>query len=171
MPYSPPSVPDEVAVQVLDTGVLEVTKAPREAIVTAGTLRAGTVGRLSADDDAYYQVNSTISGTRRTSWYGGFAGVSNDLGDIRITYKGKNSASCSQSVDVFRWTDLTWVPLSQRSVGTTEVNLADLVPGGTASDYVSGDSGLGEVRVRVGCTRSSNFYSSADLLRIAYALP
>jgi hypothetical protein len=160
---APPSAPDEVAVRVLDMGPLNVTKAPREAIVSAGTLRAGTVGRLSADDNAYYQVNSTQSGTRRTSWFGRFAGVSNDLGDLRITYKGKNSASCSQTVDVFRWTDLTWVQLSQRSVGTTEVNLADLVPSGAASDYVSGASGLGEVRVRVGCTRSSSsFYSSAE---------
>jgi hypothetical protein len=75
-------------------------------------------------------------------------------------------------VDVFRWTDSTWVQLSQRSVGTTEVNLADLAPSGAASDYVSGTSGLGEVRVRVGCTRgSSSFYSSADLMRIAYELP
>jgi hypothetical protein len=169
---APPSVPDEVAVQVLDTGALEETKAPREAIVSAGTLRAGTVGRLSADDNAYYQVNSTTSATRRTSWFGRFADVSNDLGNLRITYKGKNSASCSQTVDVFRWTDSTWVPLSQRSVGTTEVNLADLAPSGAASDYVSGDSGLGEVRVRVSCTRSSSsFYSSADLMRIAYQLP
>jgi hypothetical protein len=75
-------------------------------------------------------------------------------------------------VDVFRWTDSTWVPLSQLSVGTTEVNLADLAPSGAVSDYVSGTSGLGEVRVRVGCTRSSSsFYASADLLRIAYELP
>jgi hypothetical protein len=169
---APPSAPDEVAVQVLDTGVLEVTKAPREAMVMTGTLRAGIVGRLSADDNAYYQVNSTQSGTRRTSWFGRFAGVSNDLIDLRITYKGKNSASCSQTVNVFRWTDSTWVQLSQRSVGTTEVNLADLAPSGAASDYVSGASGLGEVEVRVGCTRSSpSFYSSADLLRINYELP
>jgi hypothetical protein len=169
---APPSAPDEVAVRDLDTGPLNATKAPREAIVSAGTLRAGTVGRLSADDNAYYQVNSTQSGTRSTSWFGSFAGVANDLGDLRITYKGKNSASCTQTVDVFRWTDSTWVQLSQRSVGTTEVNLADLAPSGAASDYVSGTSGLGEVRVRVGCTRgSSSFYSSADLMRIAYELP
>jgi len=169
---APPSAPDEVAVQVLDTGVLEVSKAPREAIVSAGTLRAGTVGRLRADDDAYYQVNSTTSGTRRTSWFARFAGVSNDLDDLLITYKGKNSASCSQTVDVFRWTDATWVPLSQRLVGTTEIRLANLAPSGAASDYVSGASGLGEVRVRLSCTNSSSsFYSSADLLRIAYELP
>ena len=110
--------------------------------MAAGTLRAGTVGRLRADDNAYYEVNSTTSGTRRTSWFGRFAGVSNVLGDLRITYKGKNSASCSQTVDVYRWTSSTWVPLDQRSVGTTEVNLANLVPSGAASDYVSGASGL-----------------------------
>ena len=102
-----PSAPDEVAIRVLDTGPLDVAKAPREAIVTAGALRAGSVGRLRADDNAYYEVNSTPSGTRRTSWFGRFAGVSNALGDLRITYKGKNSASCSQTVDVYRWTSST----------------------------------------------------------------
>ena len=169
---APPSAPDEVSIRVLDTGPLNVTKSPREAIVSTGKPRAGTAGRLRADDNAYYQVNSTQSSTRTTSWYGRFAGVSKDLGDLRITYKGKNSASCSQIVDVYRWVDSTWVPLSQRSVGMTEVRLANLVPVGEASDYVSGSSGLGEVRVRVGCTRSaSNFYSSADLLQIAYELP
>jgi hypothetical protein len=77
-------------------------------------------------------------------------------------------------VDVLRWTDGTWVQLSQRSVGTTEVNLANLIPSGASPDYVSAASygPGGEVRVRVGCTRSSSsFYSSADLLRIAYELP
>ena len=93
-------------------------------------------------------------------------------GDLRITYKGKNSASCSQTLEVLRWTEWTWVPLSQRSVGTTEVKLANLVPVGSASDYVSGCLRPGKVEVRVRCTRSSsNFYSSADLLRIAYELP
>lgn len=50
--------------------------------------------------------------------------------------------------------------------------IADLVPGGTLADYVSGSSGDGELRVRVRCTLTSgSFFSSGDLMKIVYDKP
>ena len=162
---------DDVAVQVSDTGHLERKRSPASTVVLAGIHGSGDASDLRADDNAYYRVGSTSSGTRKTSWDARFAGVENALGNLQITYKGKNSASCSQTVAVFRWTDSTWVPLSVRTVGTIEVLIANLSPSGAAGDYVSGTSGSGQVRVRVTCERSSGFSASGDLMRIRYTLP
>jgi hypothetical protein len=50
--------------------------------------------------------------------------------------------------------------------------VANLVPGGTLANYVSGATGDGELRVRVRCTRGYwSFFASGDLLRIAYDRP
>ncbi|HLL86947.1 MAG TPA: hypothetical protein VK387_06520, partial [Thermoleophilaceae bacterium] len=122
------------------------------------------------DDDSYYEVNSTASGTRTSSWYGRFPGVSNALKSLKLTYKGKASATCTQTVALYRWTTASWVSLDSRSVGTTEV-LVDKSPTGTLGDYVSGTSGDGEVRARVRCTRTSVFYSRGDLMRLTHDRP
>jgi subtilisin len=145
-----------------------VTANPFATVIETGSLRAGGYGALTADDDSYYEVNSTTSGTRTASWYGRVGGVTNGLGTLRITYKGRNSISCTQKVWIRNWTTNTWVQLDSRSVGASEV-LVDKQVGGTLADYVSGTSGDGEVRVRVRCTHSSSsFYASADLLRVTY---
>jgi subtilisin len=145
-----------------------VTAYPSATLIETGSLRSGSYSRLAADDDSYYEVNSTTSGTRTASWYGRIGGVSNDLASLRITYKGRNSRSCSQTLWIFNWTTSGWVQLDSRSVGTSEV-LVDGYVGGTPADYVSGTSGDGEVRVRVRCTHgSSSFYTRADLLRVTY---
>jgi hypothetical protein len=149
-----------------------VTAFPSSTVIQTGTLRGGSAANLNADDDSFYEVNSTTSGTRTTSWYAAFTGVSNSLSNLRITYKGKNSLSCTQTVSVWRWTTSSWVQLDSRSVGTTEVLIADLAPTGTLADYVSGTSGDGELRVRIRCTTSvGNFFSSGDLARIVYDRP
>jgi subtilisin len=145
-----------------------VTAYPFATVVESGSLRAGSYSRLTADDDSYYEVNSTTSGTRTASWYGRVGGVSNELASLRLTYKGRNSRSCSQTVWIWNWTTNGWTLLDSRSVGTSEV-LVDGLVGGTLADYVSGTSGDGEVRVRVRCTHgSSSFYARADLLRVTY---
>jgi hypothetical protein len=145
-----------------------VTAYPFATAIESGALRAGSYSRLAADDNSYYEVNSTTSGTRTASWYGRVGGVSNGLGSLRITYKGRNSISCSQTVWILNWTTNGWVQLDSRSVGTSEV-LVDKQIAGALADYVSGTSGDGEVRVRVRCTHgSSSFYTRADLLRVTY---
>ncbi len=146
-----------------------VTAFPSSTVIETGTLNGGSAANLTADDNAYYAVNSTTSGTRTSSWYGVFPGVSRALTSLKVTYKGKNSVSCTQTVSIWTWTNSTWVVLSSASVGTTEVLLANLTPSGTLSNYVSGTSGSGDVRVRARCTVSNqNFVSSGDLMQIVY---
>jgi hypothetical protein len=114
----------------------------------------------------FFQVNSTTSGTRTTSWYGSFTGAPASLSNLKVTYVGKNSRSCSQVVSIWRWSDGTWRSLSSRTVGTGEVTLADLVPSGPAAGYVSAS---GQVRVRVRCTASASFFASGEVLKLTYA--
>ena len=151
--------------------ITTVNAAPMAAGVESGSLRGGTFGRLASDDNLFYDVNSTTSGTRVTSWYGRFTGVSNGLRSLRANYKGRHSLTCAQTVFVYRWTTNSWVALDSRNVGTTEV-LIDRTVSGAPADYVSGTSGDGDVYIRVRCTHgSSSFYSSGDLMRIVYTKP
>lgn len=134
-----------------------------------GTLRSGNATRLAADDNLFYEVNSTTSGTRTTSWYGTFTSVPATLENLRVTYRGKASRACSQTISIWRWSDSSWVTLDTRSVGTTESAAADLAPTGSPSAYLSG----GQLRVRVRCAGSTgsfapSFFSSGDLLQITY---
>jgi hypothetical protein len=153
------------------TTLASVSAAANATVIQSGSLRSGSYARLGADDNAYYQVNSTTSGTRTSAWYARFANVSNSLQNLRVSYSGKASASCTQTVAIWSWTTSSWVQLDSRLIGITELRI-DKAPGGAPADYVSGTSGDGELRVRIRCTRSSpSFYSSADLLRVAYDRP
>jgi hypothetical protein len=148
------------------SGGTSTTVYPASTTIQKGTLRAGSATRLTSDDNSYYQVNSTTSLTRTVMWYGTFT-VPNELTSLSVTYKGKNSASCSQQLAVLRVTDNVWVQLDSRSVGTTEVSVTKAASG-TLANYVTGTTGNGQLKVRVRCTKSSNFYSSADLMQAVY---
>jgi hypothetical protein len=154
-----------------------VTAFPSATTILSGSPRSGTSSRLAGDDNSYYQVNSSSATTRTSDWHGRFSSVSNALENLRITYKGKNSRSCTQEIYAYRFDPPPgatpgWVRLDSRSVGTSEVLINNLAPGGTLADYVSGASGDGELQVRIRCTRSSqSFYASGDLLKIDYERP
>ena len=90
---------------------------------------------------------------------------------MTTTYKGKSSRTCPQTIRIRNHTAGTWTTLDVRSVGTSEVQVADLVPPGTLAEYVSGPSGNGEVWVQVLCRRRSSaqsFVASGELLQIAH---
>lgn len=153
------------------TTLAEVTATPTATTLESGSARSGGPAQLGADDNAYYAVGSTTSSAYTSSWYGTFSGVSNSLRSLNVTYKGKNSRSCAQSVSVWRSTTRSWVQLDSRNVGTTEVQV-DRLPGGVLGDYVSGTTGDGALYVRVRCTSTSGtFTASGDLLRITYTKP
>ena len=147
-----------------------VTAYPSSTTISYGKLRSGDASRLTSDDDSYYQVSSTTSGTRVADWYGRVKYVANSLTRLTVTYKGKSSASCSQVGYVYNWTNGHWVKLDSRTVGTSESGFT-VAPGGTLANYVSGTSGDGDVAIRVRCVRgdSLNFFVSGDLMKIAYA--
>jgi len=143
------------------------TVFPSSATLYYGSVRSGDASRLAADDNVYFEVNSTTSGTRITDWYGIASGVPNTATKLSVTYSGKNSRSCSQTIYVYNWTNGSWVKVDGRSVSTTEVRIAVQLSG-TLANYVSGSSGDGDVAVRVRCTRSDNFYAGADLLKVDF---
>ncbi len=153
------------------TTIVAVTAGPTATTRQTGTVRSGGPAQLGTDDNAYYAVDSTTSSTYTSSWYGTFSGVSNSLRSLNVTYKGKQSRTCSQTVSLWRGTTNSWVALDSRSVGTTEVQV-DRVPGGTLADYVSGTTGDGTLYVRVRCTSSvGRFTTNGDLMRIVYTKP
>lgn len=143
-----------------------LTAFPGAVKVETGRLAGGSAAALSAADGVLMSVASATY-PPVSSWYGSFAGVPGGLTSLAITYKGRNSRACTQTVDAWRFTDSRWVQLDSRSVGTSSVELAGLVPPGAALSYVSG---TGEVRVRVRCTGALWAHTAgADLLKIAYS--
>jgi subtilisin len=148
-----------------------VTARPSRVTVLKGSYRKGNAASLTANDGNLYVVDSTTSGTRVAAWYGSFANVARDLTSLSITYRGSNTASATQTVSVYRWTDNTWVRLSSRTVGTTEVKIANLSPPGNLAGYVSGSGSLGEVRVRIRSVRSASFRSRGEVMKLVYTDP
>jgi subtilisin len=146
-----------------------VSATPSGTTIQTGSLLSGSAADLASSDDLYFQVRSSTSKTRTSDWYGSFSGVPSTLSNLKVSYEGKNSLTCSQTVSIFRFTDNTWVTLDSRSVGSTDVPIVGLAPGGVPSAYVSAG---GQLRVRVRCTtRSGQFTSSGDLLQITYDQP
>ena len=146
-----------------------VTAFPATAAIETGTLRAGPASRLAADDNVLYQVNSTTVAPRTSSWYGSFTGVTAGAANLKVTYDGRNSRSCTQTLSAWRWSDSTWQTFDTRAVSTTDVRIGDVDPPGASAGYVTP---TGEVRVRVRCTGpTANFFSSGDLMRIVYQRP
>lgn len=152
------------------TAVTTYTAVPNSVTRLTGSARAGSVTQLGASDNAYYQVNSSKSGgTQTTAWYGSFAGVSNDLAELKVTYEGRNSRTATQTIAIYRWSDGFWIQFDMRSVGNADVLIADIGPTGPLGDYVSG---TGELQIRVRATRGSNsFFTSGDFLKIVYDAP
>jgi hypothetical protein len=144
---------------------------PASVVVESGTYTSGSAASLLANDGNHHVVSSTRSGTRTTSWYGVIGGVPNALSSLAVTYRGSNSATCTQTISIWRWTTSSWVTLNTSSIGVSETSRTNLVPTGPAADYVSGTSGSGDVRVRVRCTRTTNFSSRGEEMFVDVVAP
>ena len=146
-----------------------VTRTPAAVALETGTLRAGGASALAADDNAYYQVNSTTTGTRTTSWYGSFtgvpAGLSDAVGDLpRAQLALVHAGDRGLALDRQHLAAAQLVAPSR----TRRRRKADLVPAGAPAGYVSP---TGEVRVRVRCTTTANFFASGELMQLTYEAP
>jgi len=148
-----------------------VTAFPTSTTILSGTLSGGTAAALRSDDNVYYAVNSTTSGTRTSAWYGSFTNVPKGLTSLKVSYKGNNSRNCTQTVAIWNWSTSAWAQLDSRTVGTTEVALNNLTPGGPLTNYVSGSAGTGELRVRIQCQATANLTNRGDLMSIVYDAP
>ncbi|HEX2045540.1 MAG TPA: S8 family serine peptidase, partial [Gaiellaceae bacterium] len=146
-----------------------VTATPSSVTLYAGSVRSGGATALAGDDNVFFALNSTTSGTRQTDWSGRITRVPNGLKSLKVTYRGKGSASCYQALYVYDWTYGAWTRLDARTLGTTESEV-NVGVGGNLANYVSGTTGEGDVAIRIRCTRgdSLSFSTSADLLRITY---
>lgn len=150
----------------------ESTVYPSTVDVLKGTLQSGGPPELQADDDQFLRVASTAEPTFTTSWAATFTGVPNEITTAKLTLRAKNSRICTQSISVRNWTTSKWVRLDKRAVGAGEVEIANLVPPGTLTDYVSGSAGLGDLRTKATCkTQGGAFTASTDLERLVYTAP
>ena len=71
-------------------------------------------------------------------------------------------------IQIWRWTDGTWQQLNSAALGNTETTRGPYTPAGAAANYVAP---TGEVRVRVRCTTTANFFASGELMQITYVAP
>jgi hypothetical protein len=142
---------------------------PGTVVVQAGVGVSGDAGSLTADDGEYFITRSSKPNVGTTSWYGEISDLPDDSASLTVAYQGKASATCTQSISIFRWTDTTWVQLDSRSIGTAEIAIGNLTPPGSPSDFVSaGPGSIGFSRVRVTCTTggSTQFSLSGELMKI-----
>ena len=130
-------------------------------MIQTGTAGGGTAASLSADDNVFFNVNSTPVGNRTTAWYGSFTGRHHALTTLRVDDPGWNSVSSCNQTGLHLGAGPT-----TRGFSSTPARLApprsqlnNLAPTGVVADYVSGTTGDGEVRARIRCTRNSNFSS------------
>lgn len=144
-----------------------VVLSPNSAILQSGSPGGGDASSLGADDEIFFKVASTTSGTRTAAWIASFQVVPNEAKSLRLTFRGASSSSCSHTLSIWRWNTNSWTSVDSRTLGTSEVPIDKLV-GGSPTDYVAGASGSGEVRVRARCTRSSRFVTRTDLLQLHY---
>jgi hypothetical protein len=130
-----------------------------------GNVSGGNAASLAADDGAYFSVTAGYLGA--PSWYASFTGVPSEAVNLRLTYVGRASRTCSLAVAIYDWQAASWTSLRTQSLGTSDATLADVVPPGAASSYRSAG---GEVRVRVVCSADTwaSYTSSGDLLTLTY---
>ena len=82
-----------------------------------GVTTGGTVASLAADDDSFLVVTSsnTTSGLQRGTGFSP-AWTTRSVPSPRRS-EGKASATCTQTISTWRWTDSTWVDLDSRRWG------------------------------------------------------
>jgi len=156
------------------------TALPTATNILAGTLKSGNYTALGASDTLYYQVNSTISGTRTADWYASFTGIPLGAANLTATYVGRNCATTGcpagptvpTTLYVWRWASSTWVQLGATvPVGPADVTVNQALPA-PLSDFIGTGPNQGRMRLRVQTSGgTTSFVTNGNLLRLTYDAP
>ncbi|HEX5886464.1 MAG TPA: hypothetical protein VFY67_18125, partial [Pyrinomonadaceae bacterium] len=139
---------------------------PTATTILVGSLASGSFSNLATNNESYYQVNSTTSGTPRiTDWYAS-ATISEApaaVSRLITTYNGDYSRnSTTQTLYLFNWSTATWTQIDSSTVGQTDVTITN-----TQNAPANFISATGEIRLRVRGSRSSSqsFIARGDFVR------
>lgn len=138
--------------------------------ILSGSSPTGNTASLGSIDGNYYGLRSSFLSA--PSWYGTFS-VDPSASNLRVTYNGRSTRSCTLSLAVYRWTTGSWVSAgSSVAVGTSSpVTVTDAAT--SASIPAAELQSSGQVRVRASCSSSvfsfSSFTFSSDLLQLSYS--
>lgn len=141
--------------------------SPTATTILAGSLNSGSFSNLSTNNESYYQVNSTTSGTPRvTDWYATVTvnEAPGSVSQLITTYNGDYSRNnTTQTLSLFNWSTATWTQIDSRVVGQTDVTIIT-----TTTAPANFISPTGEVRFRVRGSRSSNqsFIGRGDFVQL-----
>lgn len=137
--------------------------SPTSTTILFGTINSGTYSSLATNNAAYYRVNSTTSGTRKTDWYGSVT-ISQDKSSISkliVNYDGRIQLSKIQVLYLYNFTTSAWVQIDSRTVSSSDISIS--YETSSPADYIS--SG-GEIRLRVYTSGgSTNYSSSGDFMQ------
>lgn len=140
------------------------TYSPSNATILFGTGCKCKSGNLVTNNSTYFTVNSTTSGTRKVDWYGSVLinQPASSVNKITINYDGKNSASKTQVLYLYNWSNSSWTQIDSRTVSTTDVTI-NKVQTTTPANFVSS---TGEIRLRVYSTGgTTNYVCSGDWMQ------
>jgi uncharacterized protein YkwD len=140
--------------------VQTVTAPATAAAPFTGTVVGGSAASLATVDGSTYQVASAGGSA---GWYGEVTGVPSTVKSLTISYTGSNTATCTQGVYFYNWTNGSWFQVDVRSVGTTSTTVTGSASG-TLSNFVSS----GNVAVAIACWNGSSFTMRGDALRLTY---
>ncbi|MBI2619069.1 MAG: T9SS type A sorting domain-containing protein [Ignavibacteriales bacterium] len=142
-----------------------VNYAASSTSILTGTLSSGSHTNLASDDGSYFVVNSARSGNSSiTDWYGQ-AVISESPGSVTkltVTYDGKYSASRTQVLYLFNFSNSSWTQIDSRTVGTTDVTVT--VSQASPASFISSGREI-RLRVRATASRNSTFSCSGDFMR------
>jgi hypothetical protein len=137
--------------------------APISTTILSGTFNSGTYANLATNNSSHYVVSSTISGTRKTDWYGStiISQPASSVIKLTINYDGKNSTNKTQVLYLYNWVTGSWTQIDSRSVATSDVLITNSQT--APANYIST---IGEIRLRVlSSGGNKNYTTSGDWLQ------
>ena len=141
--------------------------SPTATTILSGSLNSGSFSNLLTNNESYFQVNSTTSGTPRvTDWYASVTinEAPTSVSQLITTFNGDYSRNnTTQTLFLFNWLTATWTQIDSRVVGQTDVTITT-----TTAAPAGFISPTGEIRFRVRGTRTSNqsFIGRGDFVQI-----